>query len=262
MTFHGLNFRVVAALCCGVLACSTSKGGSSETTPQETEGATEGEPTDTGDEPTAGDTDGEPPAACEESDPAVSAEFEVEIDGAASYHEIDLPCTVDEVVTEAGKAITRLTCDEGGTSRAVVLSLPAAPEGDVAWAAGDSVQLASRSEDLDVTSEKELELRGADDALLVAGFWPIPTVNAKVIAPITIGLTMACGPEELQGTPRSFQLDFTLAEQSLTLFSGHRGELVIDAAESFAIDVDTAIYNDCCHWTESFSMLIRRVKTA
>ncbi|MFY0535433.1 hypothetical protein [Nannocystis pusilla] len=97
------------------------KGESSETAPQETEGATEGAsegategtPTETGEEPTAGETEGALPAVCAEVDAAVSADFEVAIDGKAGVHEFDLPCTVDAVATEGNQSVTSLTCDEG-----------------------------------------------------------------------------------------------------------------------------------------------------
>ncbi|MCY0992960.1 hypothetical protein OV203_37815 [Nannocystis sp. ILAH1] len=263
---HALRVRVIIGLCCGALACSTEKGGSSDTSPQETEGATEGAtegtPTETGEEPTAGETEGALPAACEEADPAVSVDFEVAIDGKAGVHEIDLPCTVDAVAAEGDKSVTSLTCDEGGTPRAVTLSLPIAPEGEVAWAAGDSVQLDSGSQDLDVISEKWLELRGADDALLAAGVAPRNgELPAGLFAPIVIAPVTACGPAGFDLEVSSFQLDFTLADQTLSVFSGHRGELVAGPGESFAVDVDTAQYNECCHSEEIFALLLRRVKT-
>jgi len=249
-----LNGSLFALLLVGPLACSGTKGDTESGS--ETEAATEAT---AGGEPTGGE-----PAACDDTDPKALARFEVEIDGNASDHEVDLPCTVDAVATEEATSVTTLTCDQDGSPVAVVLRLPEAPEGPVSWAAGDGVQLASRFEDLDVTAERHLELRGDNDALLAAGFAPHNgSLIAEIFAPLTVTAVAACGPvEEFDGELASYRLDFSLAGQTpVSVFSGNRADLPIDGGESFAIDVEIATYNECCHASEGFVMLVRRVKT-
>lgn len=234
----------------------TSDGSTETTDPSDSGGATE---VTGGAAPTGGPD--ELPAACGESDPAVSAGYEVLVDGQPGYYTLALPCVVDAVLTDASTSETLLTCDDSGTPVAVTVRLPVSPEGAVAWGAGDAVTLDAKRENFDVYESSHLELRGADAALLAAGY--LPQLGALVpgrFAPISVEAVAACGA--IGGIdPLSYRLDFQLeAMPPVSVFSGHRGVLVIDADERFAIDVQRALYNDCCHDDESFELLVRRVK--
>ena len=203
-------------------------------------------------------------AACSESDPAALATFEVLLNGEAMEHSFVMACTVDAVTTKTGQSITSLACDDAGVPITVTLTLPAAPEGEVAWTVGEMLALHSRSENFEVYSEMEFQLRGLDDdKLWAAGLAPrVGPFIPQIFEPIAVEPVTACGPVGAEDLGSSYQLDFELAGQPpLSLFSGHRGALAIDAAESFAVDVESALYNDCCHATESFTVLVRRVKT-
>lgn len=204
----------------------------------------------------------EPPAACNESDPSVSADLEVIVDGVPGDHKIALPCVVDAVTTEGQTSVTALTCDDDGTPHAVTVRLAVSPEGPVAWGPGDPVTLDSVYENLDVYTEARFELRGADDALLAAGYFPrVGGLIPGTFDPISVQAVTACGPVGDLDV-HSYRLDFELADlPPVSVFSGHRGVLVIDDDERFAIDIGRAIYNDCCHYDENFELLVRRVKT-
>lgn len=235
-------------------------GGLTETTdPSESGGATEV----TGSTAPTGEPD-ELPAACGESDPAVSASFEVLVDGQPGYYSLVLPCVVDVVVTDGSTSDTLLTCDDNGSPVAVTVRLPVSPEGAVAWGTGDAVTLDAKRENFDVYENSHLELRGADATLLAAGY--LPNIGALVpgrFAPITVEAVAACGAIKgfMESDVTSYRLDFQLEGMPpVSVFSGHRGVLVIDADERFAIDVQRARYNDCCHADESFELLVRRVK--
>jgi hypothetical protein len=209
-------------------------------------------------EPT--DTAGPLPADCSEADPETRGEFKVLIDGEFKDHELAVPCTVDAVETVEASSVTKLTCDKEGAALAVEVHLSVAPEGEVSWAAGESVKLKSSYEDQFVESDQRLELRRADDTLLVAAL-ASGAFAPDIFAPLTIKRTEACGSPD-DDSAASYQLDLALAGQPpLSLFSGQRGELPIAAGESFAVDVASAKYNECCHSSESFRLLVRRVKT-
>ncbi|MDC0670784.1 hypothetical protein [Nannocystis radixulma] len=239
LCIRGLNSSVFALLLAGPLACSGEKS----------EG-TDGPPT------------GELPAECSEAEPVVEDSFAVLIDGGFKDHDFSLPCTIDAVTTEMGTSTTSLTCDDAGASIAVTLTLPVAPQGDVAWAVGQTLTLDSRYADLEVTAEREFELRGSDGELWAAGQWQDGPLKPQVFQPLTVGAEAVCGPMDVDMAPRSYRLDFELAGQpQLSLFSGQRGEFALGAGESLVIDVPDARYNTCCHDTESFSVFVRRVKT-
>lgn len=206
------------------------------------------------------DTDGGLPAQCGESDPAVSSKFEVAIDGKWPFPAVSMACVVDSVAIADGMSVTAMTCDDAGVPVPVTMSLAAAPEGDVAWAAGEAVHLAARHENFDVYEEMELELRGADDRLLAAGQSQPAALATAMFLPISVEAVPACGPPGMED--QSYRLDFELEGQPpLSVFSRHRGVLDIDATESFAIDVYAAYYDACCHGYEYFWLLVRRVKT-
>lgn len=229
-----------ALLLAGPLACSGEKGG------------TEGD----------SDTDGIP-AECSETEYAPHDVFEVLIDGEWKPHDFVVPCTIDAVTTEMGKSITSLACEEMGAPVAVTLKLPVAAEGEVAWAVGDMLTLHSRYEDLEVTAEREFQLRGMDDdKLWAAGLALGGPLKSAIFQPLTVAPEAVCGPMGLDMAVRSYRLDFELEGQPpLSLFTNQRGEIAAGAGESFVIDVADALYNTCCHDTESFSVFVRRVKT-
>ncbi len=235
---------------------------SSATDPSDTESS------DTESSATESDTEGDtdipepPPAECGASDPLVSAAFSFE--GAWSNDDEKLtPCTVDAVDVGPDAIVTSLECDDGDGPEAVTVSVAAAPEGSPAWKAGDEVHLRTwELSEIGFNFEYALvELRlSADDSLLLLGLrgeiW-----KPEAALPIVLGASFPCGPEEdfAEGELTPFQLEFELPGATLGLIQGQRGALAIDAFQAFAIDVEEANTNNCCHYTRWHDFLIRRV---
>lgn len=214
----------------------------------------------------------EPPPACfEPADPAVAAGFALDLSAWAlandEQYAVDVACAVDAVDVVGGQVATAMTCDVEGAPLAAVLTIDAAPEGPVAWAAGDAVRLKAESTDLSelaMPPDRVVQLRvAADDALLVAAIDFGGDLAAPWYAPIVVDTTAVCGPEDGAGEPNPLMLDFSLLdapEQAVTLFQGHRAALgVADEEVVFAIDVAQANTNNCCHFLRDYEVLIRRV---
>ncbi|MDC0668647.1 hypothetical protein [Nannocystis radixulma] len=230
-----------------------------------------------GGDPTDGDstdtTEGDLPAECEQSDPAVSAAVEFVIEGwpvlTSDDFEFDVLCEVDGVATAAGTVSTDLTCDVDGSSLPAILRMPEAPEGSVAWATGESVRLiAHSSNDVDYGGlERHIQLRAADDDALLAASVQRGADHidpASIIAPLTFAFEYLCGPLSIEGDSGVISLRLTLGipnGATTSIFSRHRGQLPIDAAQAYAIDVEEASGNHCCHFSEDFHFLVRRVLT-
>lgn len=222
--------------------------------------------TDTGIETATATDTGELPAACGEQDPAASAALTLELTGwpedTTEDLDIDVQCVIDAVDAAGASVATALTCDVGGEPLAALLTIAAAPEGEVAWVAGQAVHLVARNIDeseLDLGFNNHVSMRLADDdSLLLAAvrsenLWP------QIFAPLTVELALACGPaDELDPVP--MQISFTAEEGAkLDLISAHRGELVVNEAVRFAIDAQEVSTGNCCHYIDWHEVLLRRV---
>ena len=245
----------------------TSASGTGFLTTQGTTNAdtdTEGGMTD-GDPDTDTDTGGEPlPAICSEKQPGVSAAFE--FSGWDALDDQAIPCTVDALAIEALMVVTSMTCITGNGPQAVVLKTAEAVEGAPTWGPGDAVlYYAESNSDIgfdEVWRRFSLRL-AADDSLLAVGI-DRDTMHAEWIAPIVMERSYPCGAAvDEDGFERPFQLDFELAGQTLSLTPYHRGVLTFDAIHSYAIDVERAATNVCCHFEGGHwqHVLIRRVAT-
>lgn len=211
-----------------------------------------------------------PPACAGPGDPTVDAAFALDLSAwqlTEDTYAIDVQCFVDAVTTDAGVVSTALLCDVDDAPLPAVLQLAEAPDGGVAWAPGLPVRLVAQSEglsDIDLPPTRVVQLRVAeDDALLAVGI-EHTDLASPWYAPILIDTTAVCGPEEGSGDIHPLMLDFSLMgapENLVTLFGGHRGALSIIEDESFAIDVQTADTNNCCHFQRWYQLLIRRVHT-
>lgn len=215
---------------------------------------------------TGGETDtGDVPAACSEQDPAVSAALTLELDwpeDSTKDLDIDVQCVIDAADTAGASVVTALTCDVDGASLGAVLTIAAAPEGEVAWVAGQAVHLVARNIDdseLDLGFNNHVSMRLAeDDSLLLAAvrsenLWP------QIFAPLTVELELACGPAN-DFEPVPMQISFTAEEGAkLDVISAHRGELVVDPAVRYAIDVEEVSTGNCCHFIDWHEVLLRRV---
>lgn len=232
-------------------------------TEADTEGETVGE--------TEADTDvGEMPnPLCGEQDPAVSAAFHLALAGLNDHdsYEIDAPCVVGEVVVEADKVVTHLTCEVEGAPQEATLSLPVAPEGAVAWAAGAEVRVVGDSQfdsELQLGYFRRFSLRDAEtDELLAAGVQH-EFLSEKVFAPLVVETVFACGPEGdgFVDPPAPMAIAFSRGEQPpLEVIGGHRDALAIDAGQAYAIDVAEASMNNCCHYARWHHVLVRKVQS-
>lgn len=212
------------------------------------------------------DTDGQLPAACDDTDPAVSAAFTVTLPGWPMDPMVigflhDVPCTVDAVDTVGGTVTSALTCEVEGAPHPATLDIAAAPEGDVAWAAGDSVRLIVEEYPWDsFLMLRVVELRAAaDDALLVSA--NDSALDWKIydrFEPLVVEMAHACGKPAPEVPVR---LGFTPAKgPTLALFSGQRGLLPLTMQEGFAIDVAEATSHEY-HTEAIMKILLRRVVT-
>ncbi len=225
------------------------------TGPGDTEGETAGDTENTGGGPL--------PALCSEQQPGVSAAFETTVD---TFGDV-VPCTVDAVSIEAGMVVTALTCDARGGVTTGTLRMAEASEGPPTWKAADEVTLRSASlSDIgfDETWRHFVLRRAADDSLLAVGI-DRDTIESAWLAPIVLERSYPCGPHD-DPDPFSnehvYQLDFTLADETLSLPAFHRGSLSIDEVDEFAIDVERAVTNICCHFEGGHwqNVLVRRVR--
>jgi hypothetical protein len=214
----------------------------------------------------------DPPAACAApADPAVAAAFALDLSAWALENDeqfgVDVACVVDAVDVVDAEVVTAMTCEVEGVPLATGLTIDAAPEGEVAWAAGAAVRLEAFSvdlSDLGMPPDRVVELRAADDdALLVAAIDVGGDLAAPWYAPIVIDTTVVCAPEEAWGVPSPLMLDFSridAPEAGVTLFEGHRAALDVAGDASFMIDVRRANTNNCCHFLRDFEVLIRRIQ--
>lgn len=218
-------------------------------------------------EPADTDTDTEDAELCPDPDPATNAAFQVILaadwpDATPKFHDISRTCTIDAVTADAVKVTTELTCDDAGTPRSAVVEVAAAPEGPVDWSVGQSVQLDSKV-DIDVelgsTFRLQMVLAADPDVLLVNGLdtWGDGVPNAGKLGPIDFKRSTlpACG-DDGEGTG-IYSMTYSLADDSVTIWSGNRDALPIDAVRAFAIDVKEAMSNGFHGFTR---VLVRRVQ--
>ncbi|MDC0667916.1 hypothetical protein [Nannocystis radixulma] len=251
------SFALVLLVACGPGAGSSDTASSSGDSPATT----------TGDDPTTtSDTTGPAlPPECESSDPLVAAGFAVEFPDWPA--DVSLPsfeffvCDIDEVTTGTGVVTTNLTCDVEGTPRPVVVTIDAAPEGEVAWAAGQTVRL--RHDDFEGDgSTKYLHMHRVDDeddVLILA----LDSTEGDALevwaAPLTIDIEFVCDPDMGAGQSHPTLLRFALPDgsDSLGLVSGHRGVLGIDDESQYVIDLAESFGNDL-HPEDRVNFLVRR----
>lgn len=271
-------------------APSSSSSGGSETSAETPTSGTAEPPADTEDEPgaTVGETMGDDtagedtvgddtvgdtgietgqafPAECVEADPSVSAAFTLDLSAWPIDQEAhlvaDVACVVDEVTSAGGTVSTKLTCVHEGLPVAATLAFAAAPEGEVTWAAADAVKLSSLlwGGGIDEGSGHDVQLRGADDALLMSGVAELggDAVEGR-FKPLELEFDDVCS----EGLDDEYpvRIEFTVPEQApVAIFSGHRAALPIDAASAFAVDVEKAMSNGS--YDLEFKVLLRRVTT-
>ncbi|WP_267688020.1 hypothetical protein [Nannocystis sp. SCPEA4] len=222
--------------------------------------------TTTGDDPTTtSDTTGPAlPPECESSDPLVAAGFAVEFPDWPA--DVSLPsfefvvCDIDEVTAGADAVTTNLTCDVAGTPRPVVVTIDAAPEGEVVWAAGQTVRLRHIDIDGDYLF-KYIHMRpldDEDDVLLFALDWTDGDALEVYAAPLTIDIELVCDPD-MGGEYLPTLLRFGLPDgsDSLGLASGHRGVLGIDDESQYVIDLAES-FGTNLHKEERLNFLVRR----
>lgn len=226
--------------------------------PADTDTTTNSEPEDTDTETT---TSG--PAICLPEDPATSAAFKVLLDAwpdqADDAHDIERTCTIDGVASDLTTVTTTLTCDVDGVPRGATIEIAAAPEGAVDWDAGLPVLLRSHADGDEFGQNITLRVSLADDPEAVFLFandsWGDNIAQSLMFGPIKREITNSCGSDI---DDKRFELTYSLTEgASVSIMSGRRDALVIDATHSFAIDLASAS-EDCCHGFER--SLIRRVK--
>ncbi|MFY0530803.1 hypothetical protein [Nannocystis pusilla] len=117
-------------------------------------------------------------------------------------------CTIDAVTLEAGMVVTALTCDDAGVPRPLGVSIRAAPDGDVTWAAGDSVQLDSFATDydvLDLTRGVTMRTPDRQELLLVAVAGAEEADAPTRFAPLLYEVQELCAPPDWGPTPASWR---------------------------------------------------------
>ncbi|MDC0671759.1 hypothetical protein [Nannocystis radixulma] len=213
------------------------------------------------------DTESEP-AMCPEADPAVDATFAVTLfDWPGTWteaHFIDVLCIVDAVTLEGGMVVTSLTCDHEGVPRPATVSIVAAPEGDVTWAAGDSVQLDSMALDDDVSlPTRAVTMRTPDkqQLLLVAVDGAEEADEPTRFEPLLYTIAEFCDLPpwgDLNGVVATVMLESPMGA-SLSLNSGTRGSFAADTGQVYAFDLVEAVVGACCHGNDILQLLVRRV---
>lgn len=229
----------------------------------ETTTATDGPVTDTD---TGDDTGQAFPAECVELDPAVAATYTLAVVGWPEEPEttgkLEVACGVDSVTAEADTVVTVLTCDLGGEPHAATLTIAASPEGPVDWAAGDPVALSAEIWDAgDFGGGRNVQLRAADEALLLSASEAyIDEGFVSRFAPLKVDLVQACVDPNTDFAEAALRMDITPVDGPVvSIFSGHRGVVPIDADRQYAVDVEQAVA-DCCHLPAETKVLLRRVK--
>ncbi|MBZ5713140.1 hypothetical protein [Nannocystis pusilla] len=223
----------------------------------------------TGDTSPDTDTDtGSEPAMCPEADPAVDATFAVTLldwpEAWTEMHFIDVLCTVDAVTLEGGMVVTALSCDHEGEPRLATVSIVAAPEGDVTWAAGDSVQLDSMALDDDVSlPTRAVTMRTPDEQqlLLVAVDGAEEADEPTRFEPLLYTIAEFCDLPpwgDINGVVATVTLESPMGP-SLSLNSGTRGSFAADPGEVYAFDLAEAVVGACCHGNDILQLLVRRV---
>jgi hypothetical protein len=206
----------------------------------------------------------EPGPVCEEPGPGAPADFVMALEGwphgVDDSYAYDVPCTIDGVSGDDATVTTTMTCDVEGSPLVGSFAIPTAAEGEVDWAAGQSVSLHVVVLEDEIGAQMELRVTLAEDpaALLVdADRWvgdSVPT-GAYMIGPILREVAEIC----VSGEDQRFELRYSLTEgASVSIPSGQSGALEIDEAHAFAIAVEYS-EEGCCHGRER--ILIRRVKT-
>jgi hypothetical protein len=218
---------------------------------------------------TAGDTDTTGDStACLPADPATSAAFKVMLDGwpdeTDDWHDVERTCTIDAVSSDGITVTTMLTCDVDGVPLGASFEIAAAPEGEVDWGVGQAVTLDSTSmDDPDFGDATYLSVTLSDDpmALLVHGqrWWGELVPGSQVIGPILRERTSSCDVDPLKDIEDvRYGLTYSLMlGASVSIMSGHRGALPIDATHTYAIDLAISGQNELHGGERS---LIRRVK--
>lgn len=241
---------------------ATEPGDTTTTGALETTTATDGVVTDTD---TGDDTGPAFPPECVEPGPEVAATYTLEVAGwpiePEKTGELEVPCSVDTVVTEADAVSTSMTCELAGEPTAVTLTIAASPEGPVAWATGDQVVLTAEIWDEgDFGGGRNVQLRAADDALLLsASEADIDEGFEGRFAPLKVKLELVCHESGTDFTESPLRMDITPVDGPVVgVFSGHRGVVPIDAGQVFAVDVEQAVA-DCCHLPAESKVLLRRV---
>lgn len=248
---------------------SSSESGATDpgaTEPASESSASESSATDTGDTDTD-DTGMAIPEECVVADPSVTAAFSLAIgdwpEMSDTDHEIDVMCVIDTMDVLPEGVVHALTCDDAGTPRAVVLTSVMPSGGSPVWSAGDSVRLESfRQTEVDFGIDGHvLRMSAADDTPLLMGHAG-PGSGSPEFDPIVSTPEFPCGAEDVvvgqPGLP--FAVRFELGADAVTIVSGHRDVLPIaGSAEVFAIDLEEATTNYCCHFTRKYHVLIQRV---
>lgn len=221
-------------------------------------------PQDTGDTlDTDTDTDTGGAGGCAAPDPATAADFEVALDGwpgqTDEEHDVERVCTIDGVTDDGEMVTTAVTCDVDGVPLSATFAIATAPEGAVDWAIGQSVTLRAYSFADDFGSDIRLRVTLAENpaVLLVDGqdWWGDSVPKSQTIGPIERQIAMTC---EVSFDEQHYVLSYSLVGgPSVTIMSGHRDALALDATHAFAIDL-AQVGVDCCHGSEH--SLIRRVK--
>lgn len=214
---------------------------------------------------TDGDTEQALPEECAVQDGSVKAQFSLALgewpDMSDDGHDIDVKCTIDTMTLGPDSIEHAFTCDDGGTPRPVTLRVPLAIGGSVVWKEGDMVRLEARAEqDVDFSIDShEVRMFAADETpLLVAGFGG--SENGPNLAPLVYKEEYLCGPQSDEGDLVPLAVRFELGAEAVAIFHGNRDILAIEGStEVFAIDLEEATGNWCCHYGERYAVLAQRV---
>jgi hypothetical protein len=199
------------------------------------------------------------PPECLTPDPAVDAAFSIDL-LPGDVDVIDVPCTITAVSIVAGDVVTGLDCKDGTMSVPATLTIAGAPEGPVAWAAGDAVRVIHHVMGDFSDDGHVVQMRPADDpeALLVSA------VDNRYdegiyyqFEPLALDYEPVCPRSPLDVA--EVRTTFTAPDgSSVDIFSRHRDVLTGEAGWTYVIDVELAD-SDYLHNEANFKVLVRRV---
>ncbi|MCH9680707.1 MAG: hypothetical protein K0V04_04665 [Deltaproteobacteria bacterium] len=180
--------------------------------------------------------------------------------------EFDVACTITDVATVANQVVTTMDCDDAGTPRGFQVAIPPADD-PVAWAAGETVQVAYSYRELDYDFgifRNDVSIRRTSDGALLLASMDQETINADTFAPLTVTADEDhCAPAD-GGFEETWNLLIGVNNglgSVADVAHMERGELEPNSGEGLlVIDVGEARVGlaYCCHATRHIEALVRR----